>query len=240
MNKLVVFGTDGIIFDLAPRESTFDYLLSALGKSEEAKKITEKYLQGKSKGPLLLADKVELFKGVKAAELRKLSEDYVNRKTRPDFRDCIKEIKNRGYSIAIFTSNPITPVQILKEKHHDIDFVFGTELEEKNGIYTGKYVLLSFPQEIEEAYKKMHPSLAEKATTEPNRYGLAEKLFQLVKENKIDADKSWLVWNKVTRLPMAEIIKNTIAFGVSDTKMEKAVKYKVEGKALAEVLQYIK
>ncbi len=247
MNKLVVFGSDGTIFDFKPEESTFDYLLDKLGKGDESRKMQEEYLKKKERGPHGLAARVGLFKGIFLAEVKKMARQFLREKLRPDFQDTVRALKKRNYLVAISTSNPTVPYQILKEtisydSHaHAIDFVFGTELEiDERGMCTGKYIPLVFNFAFEQWYKKKHPDLGKHWTQEPNRYGLTQKLVDIVRDEGVDVSYSWLIGNKVTKVPQAEIIPNVIVFQSADPQIEREASHVVKkGEPLTRILRYM-
>ncbi len=252
MKKLVAFGSDGTIFDLKPEESTFDSLLEKLGKGEESRKMQEEYLEKKGEGPFRFAERVKLFLGIPLAKIRKASKEYIAKKLRPDFKETILELKKRGYLVAILTSNPVVPYEILQHDLLQIDFgvsrslteqplnfIVGTQLKEQNGICTGQYKPLVFPTDFKQWYQERYPFIKHWEAQEPNRYGLAQTLAHIVRDESIDAGHSWLIGSKVTKVPMTEIIKKVIVFGKADDALLATATQVIEGRVLKEVLKYV-
>jgi len=234
--KLVVFGLDGVVLDVKSNESSFDILLERVGKGEKARELQKEYLKGKKSGPLLLRDKAFLFKDVKEEELKSIVREYVGANLMNGFKDVVKILKSRDYLIAIFSSNPEIILDVIKENFSEIDFVFGTKLESKDGVLTGNIIPLKFREGLEEEFKREFKDVP--FSNEPNRYGLFIKLYELIKEKNIDVNKSYVVVNKITKSVMLKLIKNGVCFNPVDVEMEEKAAIVINEKDLRKILDF--
>ncbi len=240
MDKLFVIGSDKAIFNLEGK-NVFNYLLEELGLGEKSEEIQQKYEKERKKGPLLLKDHVALFKNIKVRDVGKASKKLLDEKLRRDFSEFVDGLYDLGYTIAIISSNPSNPYEMLMEDH-DVDYVFANELENNGMIFTGRYKKFTYPRnmlKILDKYPRFKRQINGKLVTEPNRFGLAIKVAELIEKEKIDISKSWVLVSSSNRLPLLDIINRSIAFGKAEKEFAERATVNIEEDSLKAVLRYI-
>lgn len=210
--KMVVCDVDGVLLD--NDLGGFKDILVLLGKSEEVKKIDEKYQRRKHLGPWGLEQLAELYKGFPEKHLNELAFDYCEKNLMKGAKEFIDELKKRKFLVGALSSNPQFIMNALK-KILSLKFSNGGELEFKDGITTGKIV------------KKMDRYL--KAET------LIEKMnsFDLIKENVA------VIGDSITDLPMAEKAGCFIAFNTNKKEIIEKANINVKEKDLKRILKLI-
>ena len=201
MKTLFAIHANSFIFNLKPNENLYEILLRKFGRGARIKKLIVTYKKNYKSGPLLLKDVVSLFAGVKnskfEAECKKLSKS----KMRKEFPEILRLLKSSRHKIAILSSYP---AELFKETR--ADYVISTELESKNGILTGKYLPIKISAKTLQKLRKINPKTAENflsAKGEPNRFGLAAKVFEILQKEKFD--KVFILGDSIKAAPLLEL-----------------------------------
>jgi len=132
IKKMVVFGT---LFK--SEMGGIKDLLVLLGKEKEVKKIDKEYQKRKFFGPWGLKELAELYQGISAHQLRKISFNYIQKNLLDGLREAVKIMKDKGIVVGAISSNPQFMLDVLKEVL-PLDFAIGTQLELKEEVATGK------------------------------------------------------------------------------------------------------
>src|SRR3989344_1241871 len=103
MQKLIVFGSDGVLFNIKQEESMFDKLLEALGRGDEARSLQQRYLEKKFSGPLLLKEKIGLFEGISREHIINESRKLVDQYVFPEFKEVANILKEKQYLLAVIS-----------------------------------------------------------------------------------------------------------------------------------------
>jgi len=119
-----------------------------LGKGEIYRKIYSKYTSGEISMGELLTKTFGCWKGLK---LKDLPSVYAKFEFNDGVKETVKKIKEKGIKIALITNIPTHLSELFKKKLR-FDFITGTELEVKNGEFTGK-VLEFYNDKTDEAIK---------------------------------------------------------------------------------------
>lgn len=182
MKSLFAIHANSFIFNLKSNENIYEILLRKFGRNTQIKKLVLTYRKNYKIGPLLLKDVVSLFAGVKNSkfeeECRKLSKSRM----RKEFLEFLRLLKSSGHKIAILSSYPAELFANIQA-----DYVISTELESENGILTGKYLPIKISASALQKLRKINPKTAKKfikSKGEPNRFGLAAKLFEILQKEK--------------------------------------------------------
>lgn len=119
-----------------------------LGKGDVYKKIYPKYQSGEISMKELLTKTYSCWKGLKVDDLPKV---YAKFEFNKFAKETMKKIKKKGYKTMLLTNIPTHLGRIFQEEL-GFDYIGGTVLEVKNGIFTGK-VLKFGSNKAEEAMK---------------------------------------------------------------------------------------
>ena len=134
--KAVIINGSGILLD--SNSSGIRILLIELGKEKEMLRQKQEYDKIKQEKPWGLENLAELYKGASEKEINEKSEKIVKEKIKPDAKEVIGELKEKGYTVVSYTSELINISDALK-KEAGLDDVWGNVLEFKNGVATGKW-----------------------------------------------------------------------------------------------------
>ncbi len=204
MKSLFAIHANSFIFNLKPNENLYEILLRKFGRGAHIKKLVATYRKNYKSGPLLLKDVVSLFAGVKnskfKAECKKLSKSRM----RKEFLEFLRLLKSGGHKIAILSSYP---AELFRKT--GADYVIATELESKNKILTGKYLPIKISAKTLQELRKISPKIAKefiKSKGEPNRFGLAAKLFEILQKEKFN--KVFILGDSIKAAPLLEMLKS--------------------------------
>ncbi|ENN95650.1 phosphoserine phosphatase SerB [Methanocaldococcus villosus KIN24-T80] len=131
MKKLVVFDFDSTLIE----NETIDELAKEANKEEEIKEITKKAMNGEIDFKEALKKRVSLLKGLPIEKV----ENAINRlKLTNGAEETIKELKNRGYKVAVVSGG--FDIAINKFKYLDFDYIFANKLIFKDNKLTGEVI----------------------------------------------------------------------------------------------------
>lgn len=211
MKKLIIFDVDGVLLD--NKLGGFKDVLAILGKEKEVKEIDEEYQKRKHLGPWGLEELAKLYKGFSKQTLKETAKKYCFENLMQGAREVVSLLKARGCLIGALSSNPQFILDSLSEIL-SIDFVFGTELEFKNDLATGKIS------------KKV------------DRYIKAEILKEKMGELNLQSRNVIIIGDSLTDIPMAEIAGFFIGFNAKKEIWNKT-DIVIKKKDLKEILKYI-
>ncbi len=127
--KLCVFDFDSTLMD----GETIDFLAEALNLREKVAKITEMAMRGELDFFESLTTRVSLLEGL---EVEKVDKICKNLPYMPGAKESIKELKKRGYKVAVFSGGFRNATSYAKEIL-GFDADFSNILHSKNGYLTG-------------------------------------------------------------------------------------------------------
>lgn len=129
MKKLCVFDFDSTLMD----GETIDFLAKPLGLGEKIAEITEKTMQGELDFFESLTTRVTLLRGL---EESKVNEICHNLPFMPGAKETIAELKNRGYTVVVFSGGFRNATSYAKDIL-GFDADFSNTLHVKDGALTG-------------------------------------------------------------------------------------------------------
>ena len=206
IKKMFAFDVDGVLIDAQP--GGFIQLAEKMGK--DVSKLHEEYQKRKNKGPWGLDKLAKLFEGCKKDELVSKANEIVSKSLMPGAKETILELKQMGFIIGVFTSNPLEIIDALKI-YMQIDVAVGNELIYNNETATGGIIKM-------------------------DRYQKAEKLKDYVQKN--DISQLYIVGDSITDLPMAEL-GTFISFNSKDIEVDNKARYIIKNKNLKEILKLL-
>ena len=128
--KLILFDFDSTLVN----NETIDEIAKEAGVEEEVKKITKEAMEGKLNFEQSLKRRVKLLKDLPIEKVEKA----INRITPTEgAEETIKELKNRGYVVAVVSGGFDIAVNKIKEKL-GLDYAFANRLIVKDGKLTGE------------------------------------------------------------------------------------------------------
>ncbi|CAA6809725.1 MAG: Phosphoserine phosphatase (EC [uncultured Campylobacterales bacterium] len=122
--KLCVFDFDSTLMD----GETMDIIADELGLGKEVAKITERGMQGKLEFYESLVSRAKLFKGIKESKINEICHNLplMNGAT-----ECISELKQRGYTVVIFSGGFVNATSYYSQKLGcDADFANTFEVQD--------------------------------------------------------------------------------------------------------------
>jgi phosphoserine phosphatase len=206
MEKLAVF--NGAIF-IDSTLSGFALLADAIGKKQEMLEHEAYYYKVRKKGPWGSKEFAAMFKGVSQEKLMKKARAIVKKTLMKGSRELVKAMKKKGYFTALYTTDPLEITLALQEQL-ELDDVFGTVLEYKNGICTG--------------------NLKQKF----DRYDRAKKIKELVEKNNLQKENVVIIGDSITAIPSKPYGK-LIAFNTEYEELKKEADELIEGKNLMKI-----
>lgn len=209
--KLAVFDIDGVLLDV--ERGGFKYLALNIGKEKEVRAHHEEYERRKQKGPWGLPELAAMLKGQKYNTLRKIAKELVEENLMDGAEDTARELKGRGYSIALLSSNPIMITDVIKDLL-GADFEHGNELEFKDGVCTGELLV------------------------QADRNTKAEALQAIIDEYELSPKDVFIIGDSITDLPMAKL-GTFISFNSSKKEVDEAAKHVVKENDLRLILDYL-
>jgi len=129
LKKLCVFDFDSTLMD----GETIDFLAKPLGLGEKIAEITEKTMQGELDFFESLTTRVTLLRGL---EESKVNEICHNLPFMPGAKETIAELKNRGYTVVVFSGGFRNATSYAKDIL-GFDADFSNTLHVKDGALTG-------------------------------------------------------------------------------------------------------
>ncbi|ACX73531.1 phosphoserine phosphatase SerB [Methanocaldococcus vulcanius M7] len=128
--KLILFDFDSTLVN----NETIDEIAKEAGVEEEVKKITKEAMEGKLNFEQSLKKRVNLLKDLPVEKV----ENAMKRITLTEgAEETIKELKNRGYIVAVVSGGFDIAVNRIKEKL-GLDYAFANRLIVKDGKLTGE------------------------------------------------------------------------------------------------------
>jgi phosphoserine phosphatase len=127
--KLCVFDFDSTLMD----GETIDFLAAPLGLKEKVEEITKRAMSGELDFFESLITRVGLLKGL---EKKKVEQICQNLPFMPGAKESIRELKNRGYKVVVFSGGFRDATSFAKDiLGYDADF--SNILHAKDGVLTG-------------------------------------------------------------------------------------------------------
>lgn len=211
---LIAFDCDGVLLDV--ELGGFKYLIKKIGREQEMLKINEQYQKTRLQRPFGLEELSALLKGESESNLREIAKQLCEHKLMPKTKETIFALKQKGYKLGIFSSNPLLVLEELNNHlENSFGYLFGNIIEFKKGKCTGK--------------------LLEKV----DRYVKAQKLKQTIDELNLSKEQVYIIGDSITDIPMSEYGK-LIAFNANDQEvLNKAQGRIVTIKDLREILKFI-
>ncbi|MGC9517025.1 MAG: phosphoserine phosphatase SerB [Methanomicrobiales archaeon] len=204
--KLVVFDLDNVIID----GEAIDEISKLKGVEKEITNITEKAMQGELDFETSIKQRVDLLKGTSVEDIKELVKKIP---LTPGTEETIKELKKRGYKIAIITGSFEIISDHIKDKL-DLDFAFSNVLLEEDGLLTGK---------------------VEGPLVTGSK---ADVLKELAEEQKISLEECVAVGDGANDISMLKAVKLGIAFNAKPALKEIADVI-IEKKDLRELLPFL-
>ena len=193
MKKLFIFDVDGVL--LETKTGGFQDILFLLGKEKEAREIQAEYEKRRHLGPWGLEETAALYEGESLEKLKELAKVHVGEHLAFGAEKAAQKLKAAGYEMAAISAGPKFILDELKEIL-GLDEVFGTELEFKDGVATGK-----LERKID-------------------RFGKKEILEELIKERGLSKEKVVAIGDSITDLPLAELAGKFIAYQPRDEEVK--------------------
>ena len=128
-------------------------------------------------------------------------------------KELVNALKARGYFVAFYSSDPIEICEALRQDLN-LDDIYGSELEYRNGKATGK--------------------LEEKV----DRYDRANRIKEIVKKNKLRRDNVYIAGDSVTALPSRDYGR-FISFNSKDKEVDEKADFVVKEKDLTKILDFL-
>ena len=116
-----------------------------LGKGNVYKKIYSDYTSGKIDMEELLTKTFACWKGLKISDLPKV---YARFEFNDGVKETIRKMKKKGIKIMLLTNIPTHLGKLFQEKL-DFNYIGGTTLEVKDGIFTGRILKFSHDKTTE-------------------------------------------------------------------------------------------
>lgn len=208
--KLIIFGVSGVL--LGDKIGGIKDLLVILGKEKEVRKIDKEYQKRKFTGPWGLKKIAELYRGFSESELKEAAFKYCQANLREEAREVLSELKKKGHLLGALSANPQFIMKALLEIL-PLDFSEGTRLEFKKGIATGKI------------QKKV------------DRYIKAKILKQKIKTLGFKKEKTLVIGDSVTDLPMAKEAGLFIGFDPKEETVREVANAIIEQKDLRKIFK---
>lgn len=129
MIKLAFFDFSGTI----AKDLGLNRLAAQMGREKEFEKLYSGFISHKLNDESFIKVAIKLLRGFNEKYLPKVYEQI---ELRPNVPEVLKQLKNMRIKLALITHMPIN----LAELYRDLgfDYLFGTECEMKNGIFTGE------------------------------------------------------------------------------------------------------
>ncbi|MHA1681566.1 MAG: phosphoserine phosphatase SerB [Promethearchaeota archaeon] len=128
--KLVVFDMDSTLI----REECINEIGGALNLKSRIAEITNAAMDGKIDFEKALRERVELLKGIRREDLKKIADNLT---LTPGAKELVDSLKRMGYKVALI-SGGFTYFTNLLKKRLDLDYAFGNELIFEDGVVTGE------------------------------------------------------------------------------------------------------
>lgn len=172
---------------------------------------------------------------VRKEKIEKAVDEFISERLNRDVRFVLNQIKGKGYKIFLVNSNPSIIYEFLKERL-PIDEIFATKLVFDREACLGEYLKLDFDSIFLGNLKKKFGWVIN-FDGEPNRYGLALSLYKYMEDNEIDFEKSFVLANKLVKLPVAEFIGKLIVLGKAEKEIADLADFKI--KEISEILNLV-
>ena len=132
--KLAVFDFDSTLI----KQEVIDEIAELAGKKKEVSEMTRRAMEDGWDFREALEKRVSHFRGLKVSEVKKVSDTI---EFREGFEELVNWLKENGFVLAIISGSFGIVIEELKKKEPKLkkfDYVFVNELEESDGILTGK------------------------------------------------------------------------------------------------------
>jgi phosphoserine phosphatase len=209
--KVVVTDVDGVVFDVGSSWREFHRHFGTYDESK-VENLRKLYLSGRISYQEWGDEEVKVWKGLPYS---KFEEICMNFPLVEGAGEAVKEIKGRGYYLAAVSSGGLKRPVEKRLKALGYDEVHSNDLEEVDGILTGKFIL-----SVE--YK--------------NKHSVVEKILE---EMGASWDDCIVVGDDMNDRSMIRKAGLSIAFCPKDERLVKSAKVVVTEKNLRRVLDYL-
>ena len=206
--KLAVFDFDSTLI----KQEIIDEIAELAGKKKEVSEMTRRAMGDGWDFREALKKRVAYFKGLKVSDVRKVAN---NIEFREGFEELVNWLEENGFVLAIISGSFGIVIEELKKREPQLKnfaYVITNELEEENGVLTGKAKMIV-----------------------GNNKG--ELLRKIQETEGIGKENTIAVGDGASDIPMFENAETSIAFKAGE-KTRKAAKYTAEN--LRQVLSIIR
>lgn len=208
--RLIVLDIDGVIFNIKSSWREFHKKLGTYD-FDRLEKLRNDYLNGKISYLDWANEEVKVWKGREYSTFEKICYEF------PFVKNAVKtirELKKRNYFLIALSVGGLWKPINKRLKKIGIDAVFCNDLEEVNGILTGKFVL-----RVE--HDKKH-----------------EIIERVLKEKGVKWEECAAIGDDLTNREVFRRAGFSIAFCSNDEELKRIAKVVVEEKDLAKILPY--
>jgi len=205
--KLICFDLDGVIYST---KNAWSEVHKVFKTTKIAKELEEKYL--KTNYPKLVDEVVKkLWAGKNAKPYFELLKSF---KYNPGVKETIKEIKKKGFKIAIISGAPLDLVRIA-QKDLGINYIFGNHLVVENNMISGDFI------------------------SAHDFHGKGNTLKSLCEKENISLKDVIAIGDGENDISMMKITGKSIAFNSKSKKLKQVCDIVVDSNDLREVLKHI-
>jgi phosphoserine phosphatase len=208
--RLISFDVDGVIFNINSSWLEFHKQLGTLDL-ERLENLQQSYLKGKISYKQWADEEVSVWKGIPYKKFVEIcnSFPFVN-----GAEEAIKELKEKGYILYAVSSGGLQRPVTERLKNLGFESIYSNDLEEKEGILTGNFIL-----NVE--FRKKH-----------------EILHKITEKENISFEECAVVGDDINDLAILRKVKLSIAFCPKDMRLIKAADVVITKKDLKEILAY--
>ncbi len=211
MIKLISTDVDGVVFNIRSSWREFHKQFGTY-ELERLEKLRNLYLNGKTSYLEWAEEEVKVWKGLPYSKFCKIVENFPLVK---GAQETIRELKKRGYYLVAISSGGLHRPVEKRLKELGYDEVYSNDLEEVNGIVTGKFIL-----NVEHHNKHL-------------------VLENVLKKLKLSWEECAVVGDDITDITLLRRAGLSIAFCPKNMKLIKAADVVIEKEDLREILTYL-
>lgn len=137
MIKIISTDVDGVIFDIHSSWREFHKRLGTYDL-KRLEHLRNSYLKGKISYLEWANEEVKVWKGIEYKKFVEICNSFPLVK---NAKETIEELKKRNYILIAISSGGVLRAVEKRLKSMGFDLVFSNDLEEENGIVTGKFIL---------------------------------------------------------------------------------------------------
>lgn len=208
--KLIVFDVDGVLLDV---RSTWRYFHKKLGTHdlEWLERLRDSHFSGRLSYQKWADEETSAWKEI---PYEKFISIYKKIPFIENVTKTTKELKKRGYKLAAVSVGILLKGLKKRLEGLDFDYIYANDLEEKNGVLTGKSIVTI------------------------NHFGKIKVINEIASCEKIKLGEIAAVGDDLNDRGLFRKVGFSIAFCPSDPKLIKYAKVVVDKKDLSEILPY--